>query len=105
MSAWVTEGSKTNPASGAVLADSGATHIGEYTIHVIGISTILAPCSFQWRNGANDTTLQEQTFSIQANQNVMEDQIKISTQASGERFRIVTTAIVLGVVQVSMLIS
>lgn len=105
MSTWVTEGSKTNPLSGVVLADSGPTHIGEYTIHVIGISTILAPCSFQWRNAANDTTLQEQAFSIQTNQNVMEDQIKISTQVAGERFRIVTTTAVLGVVQVSMLIS
>lgn len=101
----MTEGSKTNPAAGVVLADSGPTHIAEYSIHVIGISTILAMCSFQWRNAANDTTLQEQTFSIPANQNVMEDQIKITTQTSGDRFRIVTAALILGVVQVSMLIT
>jgi hypothetical protein len=104
MTTWVTEGPKTNPLISSLLADSGATHVAEYEIVIVGTSTIITPCSFQWRDATNSTTLQEQTFNLMANE-PFQNSFKMSTKSAGERFRVITTAGILGVCQVSMMIN
>lgn len=98
---WVTEGIKSNPLNGAVLADTGA--FGSDTsgnIKVIVASTVAGFATFEHRNAANDTTIKAQAFPVSAN-GVVDVEFMVAP-AQGERFRLVTTGLVVGQIQGSL---
>jgi len=106
--AWYTEGAKTNPANGEVLADSGPLTEGAVTLNSVPVpvviisSTVNAMVVLQLRNPANDSTVASQGFAVGAHSPfVMPSFGSISLQ-SGQRLRLVLVGGVTGAMQGSL---
>lgn len=69
---WANGGIMTNPATNAVLADTGALPNGGSVSAMLMMSTnVAAIVRYQWRNAANDTTMKEHVFTLGANSNTI----------------------------------
>lgn len=92
MAGWVTEGSKTAPASGTVLADSGPMPMGSRyfngLISITGAGTIL----YQHRNADNTATIKEHSFSFLAADKLPLPEFRTDVDTD-ERIRIVTSGL------------
>lgn len=106
-SSWFSAGRLTNPAAGAVLADTGpfSTGVGSLAVQAVVSSTVLAQVLLQHRDVANTTTLSEQLFVVPANStyNLPLESALQGLQA-GERFRLVLNAGITGTIQGSLIL-
>ncbi len=104
---WFTQGRITNPAAGAVLADTGPLIGGpNYQPQAIVSSTIAAQILIQRRNATNTANVSEQlvvcpansTFTLPLVVNMSE------TWQDDERVRLVINATINGTIQASLLL-
>jgi len=111
-SRWYSEGIKTNPIAGDLLADTGALSLADNlrspnkTFKVMVSGTILARVEIQHRNAANSATLATQLLTVLADSQYLWDPtISGITLAESERIRVVMFANALGSVSASIFTS
>lgn len=100
--AWTTEGKKSSPANGTVLADTGQLSAGTYSFKFLATSTVVVGnLLLQLRNSGNSSTVMEQTIATPPGQSLT---IDIGGLAVGtdERVRVVTDGTSLGALQASL---
>lgn len=98
---WYSEGTKSSPASGTLLADTGAT-TGNYSCFLIADSSVEASLVFQHRNAANDTTLHAQTFTAVVG-TIFTPKFEVPYLDINERFRVLTDALAIGAIQTTLI--
>ena len=100
---WYTEGAKSSPSSGTVLADTGPQTSGYRTIGILCDSSVSGVVILEHRNADNDTTLSSQRISMTINSpfsfNVPYTTLILATD---ERIRVITSGAILGAVQASI---
>lgn len=103
---WYTEGLKSTPASGTVLADTGQLTEGSRSVALVVSANVIASIRLEVRNAANDTTNISQVFHLSALGSVATPQVAgYVNLASNERVRIVTTAgLLVGEIQASLFV-
>lgn len=102
MATWNTEGQKTNPSSGTVLADTGQLLAQEWRATIILSATALANVKLQHRNANNNGNVKEQNFSVLSSTLLHLPLLAISVTNADERVRVVTDGVILGNVQASI---
>ncbi len=92
----------TNPATDAVLKDTGALEAGDYLFGFMFQATAAAIFRIEWRNAANSATLKSQNIPIPAS-NLIEPIFPTKiTLAANERVRVVIVAGITGDAQASI---
>jgi hypothetical protein len=103
---WHTEGLKSSPASGTVLADSGQLPVGSRSASMWLSANIACTVVFEYRNDTNSANVMSQIFHLSAVSPVV---IPLLTGyinvAVDERFRVVTSGLALGQIQASLFVS
>lgn len=103
---WITGGLQTNPASGAILADTGARSgpAGStetiLDLRLLATSSVTCGIEIQHRNVANTTNIWQHAFRLAADA-AINMRIPV-TIANGERVRIVMLTSPIGLVQASL---
>lgn len=103
---WITGGLQTNPASGAILADTGARSGPAGSTEVILELRLLASASaicgieIQHRNAANNANVWQHAFRLSADGHI-NTEIPV-TITNGERVRVVMLTAPTGQVQASL---
>ena len=100
---WIASGSVTNPTANQVMVDTGAlSGPGKIEFCVYAASTVATAIRVQHMNAANSAAVQDPLVTVPAN-NFQTFCPKIPiTYADGERFRVIMTGAVTGVVSVSL---
>lgn len=103
---WYTEGLKSTPASGTVLADTGQLTEGSRSIALVASANVSVPIRLEVRNAANDATNISQIFHLSALGPVATPEVTgYVNLSSNERVRIVTASgLALGDVQASLFV-
>lgn len=99
---WYTEGEKTNPADGAILADTGKIDTGNNTDTTLVVSaTVAAVVLVQRRDSARTNTVMSQTVRVLANDTKV---IPLGRQVLdlGESIRVLASGVTVGAVQASI---
>lgn len=97
---WNTEGVKSNPSDGTLLADTDELDSGFYAFSLLGTATLLSTVKLQHRNAANDTTLNEHIIKFLANDT---KQVTFPiTVDTNQRVRVLSEGVNLGSVQASL---
>lgn len=96
--AWISEGIKTNPVAGALLADSGARAAGSFTARMLLSATVGAAVRVQHRDALNGATLEELIINMPGSQTT-DFPIGDVDLAENERVRVVTMSAIVGSVQ------
>lgn len=103
--AWTTEGVKSSPSSGTVLADTGQLGAGTYTFKFLGTSTIaVGNILIQQRNSGNSSTVMEQIVNVPVASSINLELGPI-TVGSDERIRVITNSGLFGSIQASLFYS
>jgi len=99
--AWATAGVQTNPATDAILADSGALATGVTEATVILGASVACICTIEQRNAANSANVNTQVIAVAAN---AVEQITLPgvNLAASERIRLRLNVGVTGSVQASV---
>jgi hypothetical protein len=101
--AWHTEGLKTNPTEGTLMADTGATPAGSYAVGVLAAGTVLTTIRLEYRDSSNTSNNASQILKVQANSTV---QVTLPVYlADDERVRAVMDADAGGKCQVSLFLA
>jgi hypothetical protein len=102
---WITEGLVTNPAAGAVLADSGPLPAGEYGLPAVLVSSEVAVILvLQHRNAANNGNVRSHAIPVAAMTPFYLPPPGNETFSGGERLRLVVLAAVVGRMQASFFV-
>lgn len=102
--AWFSAGILTNPATDAILADTGAlSGAGSGRIKVVLGATIAAICTLERRNSTNSANVNSQVIACVAN-SPFEMEVPGESWADQERYRIRLNAAIVGSAQASVFI-
>jgi hypothetical protein len=103
---WYTEGVKSTPSSGTVLADTGEMEEGSRSVAFWVSANVLATVRLEVRNAANNANVIAQTFHLSAVSPVATPELSgVINLATDERIRIVTSgALALGEIQASLFV-
>lgn len=100
---WRTEGRKTNPAAGTLLADTGPLQGGvSYSPQLVVSSTVILQVRMEHRDAENLNTLQEHTFLVPANSSFQFSVWGYFDILEGQRVRLTVGANVTGTAQGSL---
>lgn len=102
MATWNTEGQKSTPSSGTVLADTGQLLAQEWRATILLSATVTANVKLQHRNANNNGNVEELALSILSSNPLFISQLAISVLNADERIRIITDGTILGNVQASI---
>jgi len=79
----------TNPAAGAVMADTGPLPVGSYTVQVLFSIGEAAIEDFEWRDAANAATLVSHSFRNGTALGTLEFSTRLEVANANERFRVI----------------
>jgi hypothetical protein len=98
---WTTGGILTNPATDAIVADTGAYVGGQTQITAVIASTVASILIVEHRNAANTANINSQAVIVSANETYVL-QIPGVSLAPNERFRVRLFAGITGSLQASL---
>lgn len=99
---WFTAGSQINPGAGVVLADTGPLVASSYTLSFLLAGSVLFTAVVEYRDAANASTLQSQSFPITAANPVHLSNLTFAIANDGERIRVINSGVIAGSVQASI---
>jgi len=101
--AWYSEGEKTNPVDGTLLASTGKVLTGNNTMATVIVSaTVGAAVQLQYRDAAAATTRQGQVLRVLANATVVVP-LGVQPLEPAEGLQVVSSGVIVGIVQASII--
>src|SRR6266705_1326529 len=103
---WVTEGEKTNPGAGVILADTGVLNdVQSHYYSFVVTATVSASVNIEVRNAANDATLFSQSVKVLASDTKYIPVPTVYDSLPNGRVRIVMDTLIVGKVQAAIFYS
>lgn len=100
---WYSEGSKTNPVDGALLAATGKVMTGNNVMATVVVSaTVGCAVQLQYRDAAGSSTRQGQIIRVPANDTVVVP-LGVQPLEPAEALQVVAVGAILGDVQASII--